>query len=175
MMLQSFVSTVTELDILKMGVFKSLATLNGGLKYLVVVEDMVETAELVVEAEVIMCLTEVEEDMATPIRVRANNLNVPSTQQYSGTISAYGAGLVGVTAAQLQQVLDYLSSNKSKLQLQGPVDEEGDWSGVRDKVDYICFVVYLHLKCLQFVEIRMSYGIKEWDIRQRKYYKRYHL
>ncbi|XP_026432474.1 uncharacterized protein LOC113329865 [Papaver somniferum] len=30
-----------------------------------------------------------------------------------------GAGLVGVTAAQLQQMLDYLSLNKSKLQLQG--------------------------------------------------------
>ncbi|XP_026384901.1 uncharacterized protein LOC113280497 [Papaver somniferum] len=41
---------------------------------------------------------------------------------YNGTTSADGAGLVGVTATQLQQVLDYLSSNKSKFHLQGLPD-----------------------------------------------------
>ncbi|XP_026398145.1 uncharacterized protein LOC113293918 [Papaver somniferum] len=41
--------------------------------------------------------------------VRANNLNVPAAQQYSGTTSADGAGLVGVTAAQLQQMIDDLA------------------------------------------------------------------
>ncbi|RZC74234.1 hypothetical protein C5167_049711 [Papaver somniferum] len=49
--------------------------------------------------------------------VRANNLNVPSA--HHGTTSADGPGLVGVTSTHLQQMLDYLSSNKSKLQLQG--------------------------------------------------------
>ncbi|XP_026445322.1 uncharacterized protein LOC113345883 [Papaver somniferum] len=41
--------------------------------------------------------------------VRANNLNVPAARQYSGTTSADGASLVGVTAAQLQQMIDKLA------------------------------------------------------------------
>ncbi|XP_026395788.1 uncharacterized protein LOC113290396 [Papaver somniferum] len=52
--------------------------------------------------------------------VRAHNLNIPAVQQSSGVAStADGTGLVGVTSTQLQQVLEFLNSNKSNFQLQG--------------------------------------------------------
>ncbi|XP_026452604.1 uncharacterized protein LOC113353110 [Papaver somniferum] len=61
--------------------------------------------------------------------VHAHNLHISVANQTSGASTSDGSGLVGVTAAQVQQVMEYLNSRKTSSHLQGPVDEEDDWSG----------------------------------------------
>ncbi|XP_026444008.1 uncharacterized protein LOC113344212 [Papaver somniferum] len=63
--------------------------------------------------------------------VRAHNLHISAAKESAGagTSSADGTGLVGVTAAQVQEVMEFLNSRKSGSHLQGPVYEEDDWSG----------------------------------------------
>ncbi|XP_021747960.1 uncharacterized protein LOC110713828 [Chenopodium quinoa] len=62
--------------------------------------------------------------------VRANKTSGQAGSQGSSSAapnSSDGAALAGVSAAQIQQLLDHLNSLKSKLH--GPNEEEGDWSG----------------------------------------------
>ncbi|KAM7473208.1 hypothetical protein LguiB_020451 [Lonicera macranthoides] len=68
--------------------------------------------------------------------VRANKTSGPGTssgQQAGNSQGLAGAteaaGLAGVSATQLQQLLDFLNLAKTKDRLYGPTDEEGDWSG----------------------------------------------
>lgn len=63
--------------------------------------------------------------------IHAHNLSISAeTTSHPATGSSGDAsGLTGVTASQVQQVLEYLNSRKISSQLQGPVDEGGDWSG----------------------------------------------
>ncbi|XP_056690655.1 uncharacterized protein [Spinacia oleracea] len=57
--------------------------------------------------------------------VRANMV-AGGTKAQRGTDNGLTEGLAGVTSAQVQQILDLLTS-KAKTNLQGPVDEEDDW------------------------------------------------
>ncbi|XP_026384313.1 uncharacterized protein LOC113279882 [Papaver somniferum] len=52
-------------------------------------------------------------------QVRAHNLNISDARQSGGASSSEASGLTGVTATQLQQVLEFLNSKKSTPQLQG--------------------------------------------------------
>ncbi|XP_021743142.1 uncharacterized protein LOC110709236 [Chenopodium quinoa] len=61
--------------------------------------------------------------------VRASKVAGGSTKQQQGGASTSddAAGLVGISATQIQKILDILNpTNKS---LHGPADEEGDWCG----------------------------------------------
>ncbi|XP_026400357.1 uncharacterized protein LOC113296259 [Papaver somniferum] len=55
--------------------------------------------------------------------VRAHNLHVSATKDSAGTSSADETSLVGVTAAQVQQVMEFLNSRKSGSHLQGKKNE----------------------------------------------------
>ncbi|XP_026398824.1 uncharacterized protein LOC113294654 [Papaver somniferum] len=52
-------------------------------------------------------------------QVRAHNLNISEKTYACGACSSDGSGLTGVTATQLQQVLEFLNTRKSTSQLQG--------------------------------------------------------
>lgn len=50
-----------------------------------------------------------------------------SQPKASSSTEDAAAGLVGMSAVQVQQILDIL--NPKNRQLHGPADEEGDWYG----------------------------------------------
>lgn len=64
-------------------------------------------------------------------QVRANKTYArgqsSNSSQGGGATANDGAALMGVSPTQIQQLIDHLNSMKPKLQ--GPHDEEGDWSG----------------------------------------------
>ncbi|XP_021750866.1 uncharacterized protein LOC110716543 [Chenopodium quinoa] len=63
---------------------------------------------------------------AAPVRANKTGGQAASSASSSAT-AADGAALSGVTSAQIQQIIEHLANMKPKLQ--GPNDEEGDWSG----------------------------------------------
>ncbi|KAF6162499.1 hypothetical protein GIB67_042829 [Kingdonia uniflora] len=113
--------------------FNYTASPNGGGTGLAEVRDQV-VVEDGHEEEVGVQVLVVAEGMVhrLPAQIKlgagtSSGQQVASSQGLADATEA--AGLAGVSATQLQQLLDLLSLAKTKDRLYGPTDEEGDWRG----------------------------------------------